>query len=85
VDEVESLVDEAGPVDAGTPGASDPGTPAQDQLGGISGHDEPTMPDTAAPATTSQGGLVAAIGLLVMIAAHAVTRRGRRSEREVAA
>ena len=65
------------------PGATDPVTPPSgDELDSIAGVDEPTMADTAMTSAAAPSGLLATIGLLMLIAAHAV-RRDRASDREI--
>ena len=64
-------------------GATDPGSPpVQDELGNIGGAEEPTMSDTATPTVPAQSGWLAAIGLLMVISAHAAARRDRHADRE---
>lgn len=64
-------------VDPGAADASSP--PTQNQLGGTGAADEPTMADTATPSLPVSSGLAATLGVLMLIAAHATIRRGKRS------
>ena len=70
------------PAQVESPGATDPGTtPEQSELDETAGAGVATMPDTAMPSTPAQTGVLASVGLLLLILADAVTRRERRGER----
>ncbi|MGZ6314269.1 MAG: hypothetical protein ACXWNI_01410 [Candidatus Limnocylindrales bacterium] len=70
------------PAQAEDPGADVGTTPVQDQLDSQNNPGGSTMPDTAASTLPAPGGLVATLGLLVLIAGHAATRRSRRPDRD---
>jgi hypothetical protein len=76
-----TLVDPSGeedPAQAADPGTTDsPAPPVQDQLDGTGTSVEPTMSDTATPAIPVPTGLVATLGLLLLILAHATIRGGK--------
>jgi len=68
------------PAQAADPDTTDsPAPPMQDQLGGTGTSGEPTMSDTATPTLPVPTGLVATLGLLLLILAHATLRAGKRS------
>jgi hypothetical protein len=65
------------------PGSSDEGTPSdQGQLGGNGSTDGPTMADTSLAPMPVQSGLLATIGLLLLILVHASARRERYADRD---
>jgi hypothetical protein len=77
----ESAPEAAAPAE--DPGSTDAGTPPeQDQLGGTGNTDGPTMADTSVATLPVQTGLLATIGLLLLILVHATARRELHVERE---
>jgi hypothetical protein len=83
----------AAPIDEGSapeqaaqaedPGSTDDGTPPDEgQLGGNGNTDGPTMTDTAVPTLPVQNGLLATVGLLLLILVHATARWERYADRD---
>jgi hypothetical protein len=78
----DGATDEDGVV-AQDPGLTNPGPPpAQEVLGGAAS-DDPTMSDTAMSTTPGSSGLVATMGLLLLIVAHGTARRSRSEDRDL--
>lgn len=68
---------------ADDPGSTDEGTPPdQGQLGGSGNTDGPTMADTSVPTPPVQSGLLATVGLLLLILVHATARREHFADRD---
>ena len=68
---------------ADDPGSTDEGTPPDDgQLGGNGNTDGPTMADTSVATMPVQSGLLATVGLLLLILVHATARREHYADRD---
>jgi hypothetical protein len=65
------------------PGSTDNGTPPdQGQLGGNGNTDGPAMADTSVATLPAQSGLLATVGLLLLILVHATARREVHADRD---
>lgn len=78
-DDTSNEEDPAQVVDAGSGDAG--ATPAQDERDATATSGEPTMSDTAMPRLPVPSGLMATLAVLLLIVAHATSRRGKHSTR----